>query len=418
MPQQRRMRPGLLAGLRKRENQRIKTGVFLMTTSVKIPRLAQIGWVAVCTRFLSLWFAVCCLPGHAQGTAKTDIVIGQTADFSGPLAGNVKEGTQAVRAYFEKVNKSGGVNGRKLVLESLDDGYDPKKTIANARTLIDDRGAIALTLGRGTANAEAVMPLLLEKKVPMVGFAGGSVAMHTPPNRYLFNLRPPYRVEAERAVGQLLAQGITSIATVYTDDAFGKDAVLGVYDGMKAGNLTLSDALPLERGSVNVTAAVARIAATKPGAVIAICTVKPCVALRQGLHNAGYFGTFLTLSNTSSAAFVKDLGPSGRGVIVTQVFPAPQSAALAVSSEFQKLADEYKFAKSYTAMEGYVYARVLVEAIKRAGPGLTSESLTKTLESGTKFDLGGFAVGFTPDNRTGSNTIDLTIITRDGRFMR
>ncbi len=70
------------------------------------------------------------------------------------------------------------------------------------------------------------------------------------------------------------------------------------------------------------------------------------------------------------------------------------------------------------AVEGYAYARVLVEAIKRAGVPLTSETLVKALESGKKFDLGGFAVGFTPDNRTGSNAIDLTIVTRDGRLMR
>lgn len=355
---------------------------------------------------------------HSQTGASDNIVIGQTADFSGPLAGNVKEGTQAVRAYFDKVNKSGGINGRKLVLESLDDGYDSKRTVSNAKLLIEEKGVVALTLGRGTANAEAVMPLLQEKKVPMVGFAGGSVAMHSPPNRYLFNLRPPYRVEAERAVGQLLAQGVSSIAAVYTDDAFGKDAVIGINDAMKANNLKVTDSLPLDRASTNVTAAVEKIAATKPEAVIAICTVKPCAVLRQKLRQAGYYGAFLTLSNVSSAAFVKELGEAGRGVIVTQVFPAPESGALAVSVEFQKLADEYKFPRSYTAMEGYVYARVLVEAIRRAGPGLTSESLVKALESGRKFDLGGFAVGFTPENRTGSNKIDLTIVTKDGRFMR
>jgi branched-chain amino acid transport system substrate-binding protein len=391
-----------------------------MTTQTIGRKVAHATRPAIFTRALILACAALWLGGtaHAQSGATTDILIGQTADFSGPLAGNVKEGTQAVRAYFDKVNKSGGINGRKLVLESLDDGYDPNKTISNAKTLIEGKAVLALTLGRGTANAEALMPLLLEKGVPMVGFAGGSVAMHTPPNRYLFNLRPPYRAEAERAVGQLIAQGIGSIAAVYTDDAFGKDGVLGVEEGMKANNLKLTDTIALERGSIKVDVAVQKIVATKPGAVIAICTVKPCVALRKGLREAGYYGSFLTLSNVSSAGFIKELGDSGRGVIVTQVFPAPESGALAVSVDFQKLADEYKFAKSYTAMEGYVYARVLVEAIRRTGSSLTSETLVKTLESGKKFDLGGFAVSFTPGNRTGSNTVDLTIVTKDGRFMR
>jgi branched-chain amino acid transport system substrate-binding protein len=364
--------------------------------------------------------ATYCLTGAAngQGVTQSEILIGQVADFSGPLAGNVKEGTDVVRAYFDKVNKAGGVNGRKLVLFSLDDGYDPKKTVALAQTLIESKGVLALILGRGTANAEALMPLLLEKRVPMVGFAGGSVAMHVPPNRYLFNLRPPYRLEAERAVGQLIAQGIMSIAAVYTDDAFGTDAIVGIAEGAQGNNFKMTNAIALERGSVNVGPAITKIMASKPGAVIAICTVKPCVALRQGLLAAGYLGTFLTLSNTSSNAFIKELGDAGRGVIVTQVFPPPDSIVIAVSVEFQKLADEYKLQKSYTAMEGYVYARVLVEAIKRAGAKLSRESLTETLESDRKFDLGGYSIAFGPHNRTGSNVVDLTMITKNDKFLR
>jgi len=133
----------------------------------------------------------------------------------------------------------------------------------------------------------------------------------------------------------------------------------------------------------------------------------------KGLLAAGYLGSFLTLSNTSSSVFVKELGDAARGVIVTQVFPAPDT-----SSDFQKLAAEYNLSKSYTAMEGYVYARVLVEAIRRTGPRLSRQSLTETLESGKKFDLGGYVISFDPRNRTGSTAVDLTMITKNGRFMR
>lgn len=355
---------------------------------------------------------------NAQGVTPSEILIGQVADFSGPLAGNVKEGTEVVRAYFDTVNKAGGINGRKIVLISVDDGYDPKKTVALAQTLIESKGVLALILGRGTSNAEALMPLLLADRVPMVGFAGGSVAMHTPPNRYMFNLRPPYRVEAQRAAEQLVAQGVSSIAAVYTDDAFGKDAMVGFDAVAKNNNLKLTDSISIPRGSAEVAPAIARIMASNPQAVMAICVVKPCAALRKGLHAAGYLGNFLSLSNTSSSVFVQELGDAARGVIVTQVFPAPDTQAMVVSSDFQRLAAEYKLPKSYTAMEGYVYARVLVEAIKRTGPKLSRESLTETLQSGKPFDLGGYTISFDPKNRTGSTAVDLTMITRNGRFMR
>lgn len=352
-------------------------------------------------------------PANGQGVTQSEILIGQVADFSGPLAGNVKEGTDVVRAYFDSVNKAGGVNGRKIVLVSVDDGYDPKKTVALAKTLIETKGVLALILGRGTSNAEALMPLLLQERVPMVGFAGGSVAMHTPPNRYLFNLRPPYRIEAQRAAEQLAAQGTSTIAAVYTDDAFGKDAIVGFDAVAQKNHLKLTDSIALPRGSVDVEPAIKKIVASNPQAVIAVCVVKPCAALRKGLLAAGYLGSFLSLSNTSSSVFVKELGDAARGVIVTQVFPAPDT-----SSDFQRLAAEYKLSKSYTAMEGYVYARVLVEAMRRAGPKLSRESLTETLESGKKFDLGGYVIAFDPKNRTGSTEVDLTMITKNGRFMR
>ena len=373
-------------------------------------------WGLYAAALLAAWVHVSGASG--QGVTPTEILIGQVADFSGPLAGNVKEGTEVVRAYFDSVNKAGGIHGRKLTLISMDDGYDPKKTVALAKTLIESKGVLALILGRGTSNAEALMPVLAQERVPMVGFAGGSVAMHTPPNRYLFNLRPPYRIEAQRAAEQLAAQGIFSIAAVYTDDAFGKDAMAGFDVVAQKNRMQLTDSIALPRGSVDVGPAIAKIVASNPQAVIAVCVVKPCAALRKGLQAAGYLGTFLTLSNTSSAVFVQELGTAARGVIVTQVFPSPDMHAFAVSSDFQRFATEYNLSKSYTAMEGYVYARVLVEALKRAGPGVTRESLTETLQSSKKFDLGGYTISFDPNNRTGSTAVDLTMITKNGRFMR
>ena len=360
--------------------------------------------------------ALLATPVFAQG--KGDLLIGQTVDQSGPQKAPVKEMTDAARAYFEKVNKAGGIDGHKIVLISIDDGYDPKRSVTAATELITQKNVLMLALGRGTANAEAVMKVAMSTKTPVVGYVGGSLILHTPPKRYFFNLRPPYRVEAERAIGQLVAQGASRIATVYTDDAFGKDAVEGFYEGLKANKLVAAAITTIPRGDVKVDEAVAKIVASKADSVVGICIPKPCSMVVKGLRAAGYTGRFLSLSNTSSSTYVKELGSAARGVIVTQVFPAPDSVAIAMSNEFQKLANEYKFEKSYASMEGYVNARVVVEAIRRAGPTPSREGIVKALESMRNFDLGGFVIGFGPDDRTGSSEVNLTIIGRDGRFMR
>ena len=360
--------------------------------------------------------ALLAAPVFAQG--KGDFLIGQTADQSGPQKAPVKEMTDAARAYFDKLNKAGGIDGHKIVLISIDDGYDPKRSVTAATELITQKNVLLLALGRGTANAEAVMQVAMDTKTPVVGYVGGSLILHTPPKRYFFNLRPPYRVEAERAIGQLVAQGASRIATVYTDDAFGKDAVEGFYAGLKSNKLEAAVIATIARGDAKVDDAVAKIIASKADAVVGICIPKPCSMVVKGLRAAGYTGRFLSLSNTSSSTYVKELEGAARGVIVTQVFPAPDSVAIAMSNEFQKLANEYKFEKSYASMEGYVNARVEVEAIRRAGPTPSREGIVKALESMRNFDLGGFVIGYGPDDRTGSTEVNLTIIGRDGRFMR
>ncbi len=375
------------------------------------PRAAAQGLLAAAM----IAAAVCTMPASAQ--SKGEILIGQAADLSGPQKASVKEMSDAARAYFDKVNKAGGVDGRKITLVSLDDGFDPKRSAAAATELIQ-KNVLLLALGRGTANAEAVMKVAMDAKVPVVGYVGGSLVLHSPPKRYFFNLRPPYRLEAERAIGQLVAQGSARIATVFTDDAFGKDAVEGFNEGLKTNKLTAAAAISIPRGETKVDDAVAKVIAGKADSVVGICIPKICAAVVKGLRSAGYTGKFLSLSNTSSSAYVSELGDAARGVIVTQVFPAPDSVAVALSNEFQKLSDEYKFERSYTSMEGYINARVVVEAIKRAGSNPTREGIVKALETMRKFDLGGFVVSYGPDDHSGSDTVNLTIIGRDGRFMR
>jgi branched-chain amino acid transport system substrate-binding protein len=349
----------------------------------------------------------------------TDIVLGQTADMSGPIASSTKEATEVALAYFDRLNKNGGIAGRKIRLQRLDDGYDPKRSVDNLRQLAQDKRVLAVTMGRGTANAEAIMKELDELRVPVVGWSGGSRAMHSPLNRYLFNFRPPYALEIERVLTQLQAQGATRIAVVYTDDAFGRDAFQGYEPGLSANQLVGTSVVAIPRGAEpDVKEAVAKTVPSRPDSVIGICAPKPCATLVKALRASGYTGRFVSLSATSTAAYIKELGDAGRGVIVSQVFPPPNSGSMAASKDFQILANDYKLSKSYTSMEGYVTAATLVEAIRCAGPVPTRERLIGALETMNPFDLGGFLVSFSPKNRTGSRHVDLTIIGPDGRFIR
>jgi ABC-type branched-subunit amino acid transport system substrate-binding protein len=144
----------------------------------------------------------------AQGITSNEIVIGQTSSFSGAIAGEVREQTEGARLYFDWVNANGGVNGRRIRLESMDDAFDPKRAARNARALID-KGVFALFLTRGTPQNEAILPVLQETGTPLVAPSTGAIALHQPVNPLVFNVRTRYQTEAETAIGQLVSQGIT-----------------------------------------------------------------------------------------------------------------------------------------------------------------------------------------------------------------
>jgi branched-chain amino acid transport system substrate-binding protein len=116
------------------------------------------GWT--CFRLFVFMTAMLTIPVQAEdGITKDRILIGQAAGFTGNVAGAVKEQKAGAQAYLDVVNASGGVHGRKIVIESLDDGFDFKKTPEVTRQLIEDKKVFALFLFRGTPNTEAAYPV-------------------------------------------------------------------------------------------------------------------------------------------------------------------------------------------------------------------------------------------------------------------
>lgn len=358
--------------------------------------------------------AAASLGAFAQGNV---LLLGQTADYSGPQAAPVKETAAAARAYFDRVNAQGGVNGRKIVLESLDDGFEPKRSVENAKKLIDERNVLALFLFRGTANAEAMMPVISEKKTPMFAGVGSSIKMHEPMNRYLFNLRAPVQVEVRSVVAQLASQGIKDVAVIYTDDGFGKDALDGANKAFAKYGIKPGAVAAIPRGQSDVNAAVDQIAKASPSATLGFCIPKICAEIVKKLRAKGSLTQFFSLSNTSSGAYVKELGDYARGVVVTQVMPYPFDAREPIGREFQQFARESKIPESYAAMEGYLSARIMTEALRRAGRSPTRESVVQAFES-MQLNMGGFNVGYSPRSRTGSEFVDLTMISKGGKFIR
>ncbi len=364
--------------------------------------------------FNALAIAALCLPGLATAQLR----IGQTAGITGTVAASVKEATDGARLYFDAVNAKGGVAGQKLELVQMDDKFDAKLSAENAKKLAE-QGVIALFLTRGTPNNQAIMPVLTEMKLPLVGPSTGAMALHDPVHPWLFNVRATYQREAERAIRHLSLIGIERIAIVQVDDSFGTDAVAGALKGFAAVARKPVAHEKYDRSKPDFGPVIPKIVAAEPQAVLYVGSGTAVIEGMKALRAAGSKAQMVTLSNNASAGFVKGLGDIARGVIVCQVFPYERSLSAPIVKEAHDLAVAKGLDGVTPAMlEGFASAKVLVEGLKRAGKTPTRESLRAGLESMSKIDIGGLEVSYSPADHSGLDYADLSIVGADGRFRR
>lgn len=352
------------------------------------------------------------------GAAQAQLVIGQTAGYTGTNADGVKETATGAKLYLNSVNAKGGVNGQKIELLSMDDGFVPKKAVENAQKLAENPNVLALFLTRGTPHTEAVLPVLEKHNLPLLAPSTGGMMFHKPVNRLVFNVRSTYQREAERGVAHLASIGLTRIAVVYRDDSFGKDGLEGAQKGLTAAKLTaLVQSVDVKTPDYQTV--MQKIAKADMQAVMVIAPGKSAADGIKTLRTAGSNAQVVTLSNNASAGFIQDLGDASRGVIVTQVFPSERTDTYPMVKEAKSLAKAQGVAElSPPMLEGFAAAKVLVEGLRRAGPQPTREKLAAALEGIRKFDLGGLEINYSPDDHTGMDFADLSIIDPKGRFRR
>ena len=156
-----------------------------------------------------------CLLAFLSGAPSAQILIGQTAGFTGAVGPGVTETTAGAKLYIDAVNARGGVGGQTIELVSMDDKFDPKLAAANARVLIEDRNVLAMFLTRGTPHNEAIIPVLDRNGVALVGPSTGAMVLHDPVKRHVFNVRSSYQREAEKAIVHLATTGVRQIGRAH-----------------------------------------------------------------------------------------------------------------------------------------------------------------------------------------------------------
>lgn len=377
-------------------------------------------WKTVAATCLMAWSA---LAAAEPGVTDSSITLGMSAPLSGPNGAYGVEMREVINAYFAQVNKNGGVNGRKLVLEALDDGYETDRTVANTRTLINDKQAFALLGYYGSSpTTQAMNDVFGPAKVPLVGTISGADSLRRPPganpnNRYMFNVRASYANETDVIVSQLVSLGLKNIAVFYQNDGYGRSGLDGVTAALKKFDLAPSAVGTVERNSLDVDLAVQNISKVTPQAVVMITLYKPTAAFVRHMKKNGQNPMFMTVSPVGAEQLVAELGDEARGIGISQVMPYPWNDTTPAVRDYQRLLGRNgKY--SYYGVEGYITAKVMVEALRRAGRDLTREKLVTTLETMNNLDLGGYRVTYGPDSRNGSRFVELTVIGSGGKILR
>ena len=353
---------------------------------------------------------------HAQNEGR--IVLGQSAAFTGPAAQLGIQLNLGAKLYFDQLNAQGGIGRRTIEIRTMDDGYEPERCAENTRKLIAD-DVFALFGYVGTPTSLAALPLFTQAKVPFFAPFSGADSLRQPFNRLIFHVRASYYDETALIVRQLTNLGLKKIGVFYQNDAYGKAGLEGVTRALADLKLTPTSVATVERNSVDVKAAVDKLVAAKPEAVVQISAYAASAAFIRAARKAGYGGTFYNVSFVGTQALADELGKDGAGVVVSQVVPSPYQPSRQITREFldaiKKGGD--KVQPNYSSMEGYVAARVFAEGLRQAHASgkITRDSFIAGTESIGTQTISGYAVALSGTNHAASKFVEMSMLTGDGR---
>lgn len=361
-----------------------------------------------------------------SGVHDTEVVFGSSLALQGHAGYLGQETIKGAFAYIQYVNEIGGVHGRRIRVITRDDSYDPPKCLANTQKFLIDDEVFGLFCYVGTPTTVKVLPLIQEARVPLLGMFTGANALRDPFLPYVVNVRASYYQETRAAIEHFVRDlQLRRIAVFYQYDAFGFDGLTGTELALKGFDLEPVARGSYVRGTNDVNEAVERIAAANAQAVVMIGTSDPCAnfirqTLRRGLRPLFYMVSFVGARELSRN--LADTSLEGTPVIMSQVVPPPRSADGAPTpsaQEFVELMARYFPGEepNFVGFEGYINAKVLVEALRRVGRNLTREGFLRAVESLTDFAIGpDVRLSFGPADHQGLDTVYFTVL-RGGRFV-
>ena len=358
-----------------------------------------------------------------------ELLIGRIGSLKSPISSpSTVAAAEGFDLYVKRINEAGGVNGQKLRVVFRDDEFKPPMVLASAVELIETEKVLALISLQGTPGTVGLIKegTLTASRIALVGPFTGDGKVLSAAN--VFPLRSTYEDEIAALARQMKAVGQKRVAYFYYNTSQGplfaptfekiiKDA------GLDYAGAVGFDINPAEDAQVQlIKQAATKVAALKADAVFTFA-VGPSfsLAMQSLLEATGKGVTRYTFSINTWEGLLKKIGEQeAAGVVFSQAVPYPYSNNRQIVREYQadikKLAPDQKV--NFAGLEGYMTAKVLVEAFKRSGANPTREKVLNTLQSFGRFDLGDHIVNYSASQRRVEPAVDVTIISRDGKLRK
>ena len=355
---------------------------------------------------------------ESPGFSDNHVLFGQSAAFTGPAQELGKEMRLGIEAAFHEANQAGGVHGRELRLESLNDAYEPEFAASNTQRLIESEQVFALIGMVGTPTARVSAPLAHAAGIPFIAPFTGAEFLRDPELENVLNLRASYYQETEEMVARLAEdRGITRVAVLYQDDSYGRNGLEGARLALKRRGLEPVASGRYERNTSAVKSAVLAITEAEPEAVIMIGASAP-VARTVDLVRRDADPVFMAVSFVGSNALAAELGGAGAGVYVTQVVPLPDDASVPVVARYRAALSAYDplAEPGFVSLEGYLAGRLAIAGLQACGPDLDRERFLDAVHDAASIDIDGIRLQYGPGDNQGSDAVFLTVMGTDGKY--
>jgi ABC-type branched-subunit amino acid transport system substrate-binding protein len=368
--------------------------------------------------FARIGIAVAVVAG-SQWAQAAQLVVGQVGPMSGLEANQGRAYSAGMQLLFNNVNKAGGVNGHTFTLVRKDDGGRPEDTVNVTKQMLADDKPMVLAGYFGNRNiSDLVAAGLLEKeKIVLVGYRSAEIRAEVP---LLYNVRASLRDEINKLTEHLATIGITRLGLLYEEGPGAPPLLAAAEEAAKNAKASITSKASYPAGTARVSPAIDVFMKSTPQAIIMVASGAAAAGFIEQYRAAGGAAQLFAHSGADIEQLSKRLAEEQmQGVAIAQVTPSPYKIAGRLAKEFSDTvakAEKLEVPVSYAMMEGYITAKVIVEAVRRQGARPTREGMSAALDGISSYDLGGYVVGYKPGVRTGSKFVELSIISGAGKI--